>query len=134
MVYSVFERETESHRPKSQKNPLISTSQIDKKLLGNEEKEKIPGFYNLIHINANNDSHNRPLDSKYILDNYVYETAILYDHRQFWRIYFICILSKENIINTFFFKSPLEIQSIRLCLFLFNFVKYFYFKIIYIKL
>ena len=105
----------------SQKNPLTSTSQIFKKLLGNEEKEKIPGFYNLIHINANNDSHNRPLDSKYILDNYVYETAILYDHRDFWRIYFICILSRENIINTFFFKSPLELQSIRLCLFLFNY-------------
>ena len=105
----------------SQKNSLISTSQIVKKLLGNEEKEKIPGFYNLIHINANNDSHNRPLDSKYILDNYVYETAILYDHRDFWRIYFICILSRENIINTFFFKSPLELQSIRLCLFLFNY-------------
>ena len=106
---------------RSQKNSLISTSQIVKKLLGNEEKEKIPGFYNLIHINANNDSHNRPLDSKYILDNYVYETAILYDHRDFWRIYFICILSRENIINTFFFKSPLELQSIRLCLFLFNY-------------
>ena len=106
---------------RSQKNLLISTPQIVKKLLGNEEKEKIPGFYNLIHINANNDSHNRPLDSKYILDNYVYETAILYDHRDFWRIYFICILAKENIINTFFFKSPLELQSIRLCLFLFNY-------------
>ena len=106
---------------RSQKNLLISTPQIVKKLLGNEEKEKIPGFYNLIHINANNDSRNRPLDSKYILDNYVYETAILYDHRDFWRIYFICILAKENIINTFFFKSPLELQSIRLCLFLFNY-------------
>jgi len=106
---------------RSQKNLLISTPQIVKKLLGNEEKEKIPGFYNLIHINANNDSHNRPLDSKYILDNYVYETAILYDHRDFWRIYFICILARENIINTFFFRSPLELQSIRLCLFLFNY-------------
>ena len=105
----------------SQKNPMISTSQIVKKILGNEEKKKIPGFYNLIHINANNDSHNRPLDSKYILDNYIYETAILYDHRDFWRIYYICILSRENIINTFFFKSPLELQSIRLCLFLFNY-------------
>ena len=105
----------------SQRNPLISSSQIIKKLLGNEEKEKIPGFYNLIHINANNDSDNRPLDSKYILDNYIFETAILYDHRSFWRIYFICILSKESILNTFFFKSPLELPTIRYCLFLFNY-------------
>ena len=94
-------------------------SQIFKKLLGNEEKKIFPGFYNLIHVNINNTSENRPLDSKYILDNYCYESAIKYDKRSFLRIYFICLLSKENILNTFFFKSPLELQSIRLCLFLF---------------
>ena len=43
-----------------------------------------------------------------------------YDKRSFLRIYFICLLSKENILNTFFFKSPLELQSIRLCLFFFT--------------
>ena len=110
-----------SNLRRSQKGISITTSEIFKKLLGNEEAKSFPGFYNLIHINANNDSYNRPLDSKYILDNYVYETAIKYDDRSFWRIYYICLLSKENILNTFFFKSPLELTSIRLCLFLFNY-------------
>ena len=110
-----------SNLRRSQKGISIPTSEIFKKLLGNEEAKSFPGFYNLIHINANNDSYNRPLDSKYILDNYVYETAIKYDDRSFWRIYYICLLSKENILNTFFFKSPLELTSIRLCLFLFNY-------------
>jgi hypothetical protein len=104
----------------SNKNSF-NTSEIFKKLLGNEEKKKFPGFYNLIHINANNNQTNRPFDSKFILDNYEYETAIKYEKRSFCRIYFICILSKENILNTFFFKSPLEVTAIRLCLFIFNY-------------
>lgn len=99
----------------------FETFEIFRKLLGNEEKKKFPGFYNLIHINANNNPTNRPLDSKFILDNFEYETAVIYDKRSFLRIYFICLLSKENILNTFFFKSPLEVPSIRLCLFLFNY-------------
>ena len=104
----------------SNKNSF-NTSEIFKKLLGNEEKKKFPGFYNLIHINANNNSTNRPFDSKFILDNFEYETAIKYENRSFCRIYFICILSKENILNTFFFKSPLEVPAIRLCLFIFSY-------------
>ena len=95
-------------------------AKIFERLLGNEEAVKFPGFYNLIHANANNNSYRRPLDSKFILDNYDYDSAIKYDKRSFWRIYFICLLSKEAILNTFFFKSPLELQSIRLCLFLFS--------------
>ena len=86
---------------RSQKG-TIPTSEIFKKLLGNEESKSFPGFYNLIHVNANNNLYNRPLDSKYILDNYKYDSAIKYDDRSFWRIYFICLLSKENILNTFF--------------------------------
>ena len=82
---------------------------------------KFPGYYNLIQINANNSIKNKPPESKFILDNYDYEEAIKYDKRDFWRIYFICLLSKENILNTFFFKSPLEIQSIRLSIFIFSY-------------
>ena len=95
--------------------------EIFKKILGNEEKKKFPGFYNLIHVNANNNPTNRPLDSKFILDNFEFESAVKYDKRSFFRIYFICLLSKENILNTFCFKSPLEVPAIRLCLFLFNY-------------
>ena len=97
-----------------------SPSLIFKKILGNEETANFPGFYNLIHVNVKNSSENRPLDSKYILDNYNYENAIKYDKRPFLRIYFICLLSKVNFLNTFFFKSPLELQTIKLCIFLFT--------------
>ena len=64
---------------------------------------------------------NKPPKSKYILDNYNYNEAIKYDDRDFWRIYFICLLTKENILNTFFFKSPLEPQNLRISLFIFNY-------------
>ena len=45
--------------------------------------------------------------------------AIKYDKRKFWRLFYICILAKENIINIIFFKTPLNIQSLRACLFIF---------------
>jgi hypothetical protein len=90
-------------------------------IYNNEEGKTFPGFYNLIQINPNNNPNNEPFDSKYILDNYNYETAMIFEKRSFWRIYYICLLSKENILNTFFFKSPLESQSLRLSLFLFNY-------------
>ena len=106
---------------RSVRSTVSKTQKIFERLLGNEEAKKFPGFYNLIHVNANNISSNRPLDSKYILDNFDYENAIKYDKRSFLRIFFICLLSRESILNTFFFKSPLELQSIRLCLFLFSY-------------
>ena len=86
----------------------------------NKEKN-CPGYYNLIYINANNSSNNKPPESKYILDNYNFEEAVEYDKRDFWRIYFICLLSKENILNTFVFNSPLEIRTLRLSIFIFNY-------------
>ena len=86
----------------------------------NEEKNW-PGDYNLILINANNSSNKKPPQSKFILDNYYYEQAIKYDKREFWRILFICLLSKEKILNTFFFHSPLEVQTLRLSIFLFSY-------------
>ena len=86
----------------------------------NKEKS-FPGYYILIQKNANNSKENKPPKSKYILDNYNYKEAIKYDDRDFWRIYFICLLSKENRLNTFFFKSPLESQPIRISLFIFSY-------------
>jgi uncharacterized membrane protein SpoIIM required for sporulation len=86
----------------------------------NEEK-KWPGFYNLIQIDANNSSKKKPLMSKFILDNYTFEQAMKFDTRDFWRIFYICLLSKENILNTFFFHSPLEVQPLRLSIFIFTY-------------
>ena len=93
-----------------------------KKAITKLNKEKnFPGYYNLIQINADNSSKNKPPESKYILNNYNYNQAIKYDTRDFWRIYYIILLSKENILNTFFFKTPLELFPIRLSLFIFTY-------------
>ena len=72
-------------------------------------------------MNANNTTNRIPPESKYILDNYDYDTAIKYENRSFCRIFYICLLSKENILNTFFFKSYLEVQSLRLTSFIFSY-------------
>ena len=87
-----------------------------------ENNKKCPGYYNLIQINSKNEENNDPPESLYILDNYDYESAIKFEKRHFLRIFYICLLSSENILNTFFFKTPLEIQSLRLILFIFNFI------------
>ena len=77
--------------------------------------------YSLIQIDANNSSNTKPLSSDIILDNYDYETAIKYDKRKFSRILYICLLGKDNIINIIFFKTPLDLQSVRICSFIFSY-------------
>ena len=78
-------------------------------------------YYSLIHIDANNSSKKKSKNSKIILDNYNFKMAVKYDKRSFWRIFYICLLAKENIMNIIFFKTPLDLQSIRICLFIFNY-------------
>ena len=99
-------------------NKIISPKKNTSKL--NKEKS-FPGYYNLIQINANNSVKNKPPQSKFILNNYNYKEAIKYDTRDFWRIFFIILLAKENILNTFFFKTPLELFPVRLSLFIFTY-------------
>ena len=77
--------------------------------------------YSLIHINANNSSNKKDPKSNIILDNYDFKMAVKYDKRSFWRIFYICILAKENIINIIFFNTPLDLRTIRICLFIFNY-------------
>ena len=55
------------------------------------------------------------------MDIFDYEVAIKYDKRKFWRLFYICILAKENIINILFFKTPLDLQALRACLFIFTY-------------
>ena len=61
------------------------------------------------------------MESKYILDNYTFEEALVYDNRDILRIFAICLLCKENILNTFFFKAPLELKPLKLCVFMFSY-------------
>ena len=41
--------------------------------------------------------------------------------RDFWRICYICLLHRLSILHTFFYKSLLEPQSLRICLFIFHY-------------
>jgi hypothetical protein len=92
------------------------------KTVNKKEKIKISSKnYYLIQMDANNTGNKRPPSSDFLLDNYEYETAIKYDQRQFWRIFYILLLNKENIINIFLFKTPLDIFSLRICLFIFTY-------------
>ena len=110
------------YKSKFKKFKTYSSKKIfQKKIKSSEENQKFPGYYMLIQINSNNEKNNKPPDSKFILDNYNYEYAIKYDNRDFWRIFYIILLSKENILNTFCFKSPLEIKSLKYSLFIFNY-------------
>jgi len=94
-------------------------SKKDKK--DNEEKNntRIENQYFMIQISANNSKNNKPPESKFYLTNYDFEEALQYDKRTFWSIYYICLLAKENILNIIYIKSPLELKSLRLCVFVF---------------
>jgi len=107
----------------SSKKNILKTQKISKRSFHqkrpfNLEDKKLGNEYFLIQINANNSGNNIPIESKILLDNYDYEDAIKYDKRSFIRIYYICILSKENILNMFLINSPLELKSIRWIIFI----------------
>ena len=102
---------------KFMKNTTSSIIKKDEK--ENNSKISPPNSYSLIRINANNTDNEIPIESYIILDNYDYEESIKYDKRSFWRILYICLIAKENVINILFFKTPLDLQSMRICLFVF---------------
>ena len=77
--------------------------------------------YYLIQMDANNTTSIIPPNSNMILDNYQYETAIKHDKRNFFRIFYICILTKENIINFILFRTPMNLKILHFSFFLFLF-------------
>jgi hypothetical protein len=118
-VKSLIKTEKKRNKNKNKNNKIKNKKKINLESI--EDNKNCPGYYLLIQIDANNENKREPPESKYILNNYNYESAIKYDNRDFWRIYYIVLLSKENILSTFFFKSSLETQSLRLSLFIFNY-------------
>ena len=74
----------------------------------------------LIFINAKNTDNYIPLNSLYNLDNYDYEEAVEYEDRSFGRIFFIYLMSKEGILNTFYYQQPLELKPLRILMFIFS--------------
>ena len=103
-------------------NILSTTNNISFNIYYNKEQNKtkncFPILYNMIRIDANN-TKNRKLLSKYELYISCFEEALKYEKRNFCEIVFITFILKEKIINTLFFKSPLEVQSLRICLLIF---------------
>ena len=111
----LIETDNHSSTKREETNNIINVYNKNKKNKFENEKES----YFLIKMDANNSSNSPPPESNYILKNYVYETALKYEKRTFWRILYIVMISKDNILNTFILKSPLESQPLRICLLLF---------------
>ena len=99
----------------------IKAEKNKNKKINEKEKRKAFILYTLIQMDANNSTNYIPKTSNMILDIYDFNTAIKYDKRNFWRILLICIITKENILNILFFKTPLDIKSLRICLFIFSY-------------
>ena len=83
--------------------------------------KKLTTQFPLILINASNSKSHEALKSNYVLDNYDYEDAIENEKRSFCRIFFIYLISKENVLNIIFFNPPLELKPIRISVFIFSF-------------
>ena len=115
-------RNKHKNKTKNNNNELkqenLSINDDDKK---DENKNVNVKEFPLILINANNSGSHRPLESNYILNNYDYEEAIIYDKRSFFRIFFIYLISKDNLLNIIFFNPPFEIKPIRICIFIFSY-------------
>ena len=75
----------------------------------------------LIQVNANNNEKNEIFHSNHKLNIYNYDEAILYEQRSYFRIFFIYLISKENLLNLIFFNPPLELKPLRFCIFIFNY-------------
>jgi len=109
--------EQNDNTKRTETNDILTPRDFTGEKNNNLEKE-----YCLIQLDANNTNKDtKPLESNYHLDNYEYEDAIEYENRSFFRILYIVMLSKDNILNTFFLKFPLESQPLRICLLLFSY-------------
>ena len=89
----------------------------------NEENDKNKFEVNLMNINVKNlkKQVHIPNESKHILNIYEFEEALKYDKRSFCAIYYIFLISKQIIMHTFLYKSPIEPFPVRLSLLKFIF-------------
>ena len=76
--------------------------------------------YYLIQLSANNSIDNNPPQSQKYLDNYTFEEAIKFDKRNFSKIYYICLITKESTLNLFLLNTPMELKSLRICIYIFS--------------
>ena len=106
---------------KKRRSILTNNTDNDNTVNQNDKISYNKNNFPLILINAKNKGIYRPLESNYVLNNYNYDEAIIYENRIFCRIFFIYLISKENILNLIFLKPPLELKPLRLCIFIFNY-------------
>ena len=99
------------------KNNLLNKINI---IENNKIKRKKSDYY-LIKIDAHNTANYSSYQSDYFLDNFTYEEALIYDKRSLWKLYLICLYSKENFLSTFFLVTPLELKPIKLISFMFSY-------------
>ena len=112
-------KKTKKNKAKNKSSIHIPKNIINKKKF---EEKNCPGYYNLILIDLNSKKIAKFPESKYILNYYnTFAQAKKYDVRDFWRICFICLLHRQSVMHTFFYKSLLEPQSLRICLFIFHY-------------
>ena len=104
---------------------IVTTSVSTKSEHFGRRKRRLKTEYPLILINANNikgeNDNDDPLKSNYIINNFNFNEAVLYDKRTFCRIFYIYLISKENVLNIILFNPPLELKPIRIGVFIFSF-------------
>ena len=115
----VLNTENQNEDKKSNRKLKIKNNDEKPKINDEEIKNAKKGDH-LILMNAKNSKKYIPLISYYNLDNYSYDEAIIYENRTFWRLFFIYLMSKESILNTFYYKQPLELMPLRILIFIFN--------------
>ena len=77
----------------------IKKIKSNNKQKGKGIKLKKLNTYALILRNANNEINPVPYQSDYIINNFVYDEAIIYEDRSYCRIFFIILIGKENLLN-----------------------------------
>ena len=119
--FSMNKREGEEF-DSNKKNKLKYRKLFKTVKISQNNKKINKAYFPLILINANNKNAHYPLESNYILDNYDYNEAINKDKRNFFRILFIYLISKENLLNLICFNPPLELKPLRIAIFIFNYI------------
>ena len=110
----VFVYETDKNKTTGLKSDLNLKANINI-----QNKKNIDSFQlNLININLKDLKNNSfvPNDSKNILNIYEFEEAKKYEKRGILSIYHIFLISKQIIMHTIFYKSPIEPLCLRLSL------------------
>ena len=104
----------------------LPTQTINHNIQNNIDKKEINkklNVYTLINMDLNLSRNEKytPPDSHIILNNYTLEEAFAYDLRTLCEVFYIYALAKQIFFHTFLFRSPIELFSLRLILFIFIF-------------